>query len=121
VAKKLQVSLDEYHHTLRDSACSRMFSIQQYEGSESQPLHLSSQEKDPFSHLQTDGFQQSLTDSIEQLPEREKLLMSLYYNDELNLKEIGQVLEVSESRVCQIHAQALNRIRLKMMDWTSDE
>ncbi len=119
VAKKLNISLDEYYQTLRDSACARMFSIQSQDGDE--PLQFSSQEKDPFSRLQNEGFQQSLADVIEQLPEREKLLMSLYYNDELNLKEIGQVLEVSESRVCQIHAQALNRIRTKMMHWTADE
>ncbi len=121
VAEKLQISLDEYHQILRDSACSRMFSIQQHEEGENQPLQLSSEEKDPFARLQQDGFQQSLVKTIEQLPEREKLLMSLYYNDELNLKEIGQVLEISESRVCQIHAQALNRIRMKMIDWTSEE
>ena len=119
VAKKLNISLDEYYQILRDSACARIFSIQSQDGDEA--LQLSSQEKDPLSRLQNEGIQQSLADVIKQLPEREKLLMSLYYNDELNLKEIGQVLDVSESRVCQIHAQALNRIRIKMMHWTADE
>jgi RNA polymerase sigma factor for flagellar operon FliA len=68
--------------------------------------------------LQKEGFQQALVGCIAELPEREQLVMSLYYNDELNLKEIGQVLEISESRVCQIHGQALARIRSKMADWT---
>jgi RNA polymerase sigma factor FliA len=51
------------------------------------------------------------------LPERERLVMSLYYDDELNLREIGEVLGVSESRVCQIHGQALTRLRARMTDW----
>ncbi|HAJ29158.1 MAG TPA: RNA polymerase sigma factor FliA, partial [Gammaproteobacteria bacterium] len=55
---------------------------------------------------------------IDQLPEKEKLMMALYYQEDLNLKEIGQVLDVSESRVSQIHSQALTRIRAKMVDWT---
>jgi len=54
---------------------------------------------------------------IEQLPERERLVMALYYQEELNLKEVGLVLEVSESRVSQIHSQALTRIRAKMTAW----
>lgn len=45
------------------------------------------------------------------------MVMSLYYNEELNLKEIGMILEISESRVCQIHSQALKNIRSKMSDW----
>jgi len=46
--------------------------------------------------------------------------MSLYYDEELNFREIGLVLEVSESRVCQVHAQAVLRIRSKMKDWSKD-
>ncbi|TNF38163.1 MAG: sigma-70 family RNA polymerase sigma factor, partial [Gammaproteobacteria bacterium] len=68
--------------------------------------------------LQQEGFQQALAKCIAELPEREQMIMSLYYNDELNLKEIGQVLEISESRVCQLHGQALSRIRARLSDWT---
>jgi RNA polymerase sigma factor for flagellar operon FliA len=50
-----------------------------------------------------------MTAAIDELPEREALVMSLYYDEELNLKEIGEVLGVSESRICQIHGQALVR------------
>jgi RNA polymerase sigma factor for flagellar operon FliA len=53
---------------------------------------------------------------IEELPEREKLVMALYYEQELNLREIGEVLGVSESRVCQIHTQAIARLRVRMRD-----
>ena len=55
--------------------------------------------------------------AIAALPERERLVLSLYYDDELNLREIGEVLEVSESRVCQIHGQAVLRIRARLDEW----
>jgi RNA polymerase sigma factor for flagellar operon FliA len=58
-----------------------------------------------------------MTTAIGQLPEREALVMSLYYDEELNLKEIGEVLGVSESRVCQIHGQALTRLRARLHDF----
>ena len=64
-----------------------------------------------------DAFQQALIKNISSLPEREAIVLSLYYNDELNLKEIGAVLDVSESRVSQIHSQALVRLRSRMQDW----
>lgn len=51
------------------------------------------------------------------MPEREALVLSLYYNDEMNLKEIGLILEVSESRVSQIHSQAMVRLKAKVHDW----
>ena len=57
------------------------------------------------------------TAAIDGLPEREKMVLSLYYDDELNLREIGEVLEVSESRVCQIHGQALVRLRARLTEW----
>ena len=59
----------------------------------------------------------ALAAAIEGLPEREKMVLSLYYDDELNLREIGEVLEVSESRVCQIHGQALVRLRARLTEW----
>jgi RNA polymerase sigma factor for flagellar operon FliA len=56
---------------------------------------------------------------IKDLPEREKLVMALYYENGLNLKEIGEVMEVSESRVCQIHSQAIVRLKSRLRDWTA--
>jgi RNA polymerase sigma factor for flagellar operon FliA len=72
----------------------------------------------PEAIMEDDRFKAALMGCIDQLPEKEKLMMALYYQEDLNLKEIGQVLEVSESRVSQIHSQALTRIRAKMVDWT---
>ena len=61
-----------------------------------------------------------LAEAIEDLPEREKLVLSLYYQEELNLKEIGAVLGVSESRVSQIHSQAALRLRGRLSDWRQE-
>ena len=60
----------------------------------------------------------ALANAIKELPEKEQLMMSMYYVDSLNLKEIGLVLEVSESRVSQIHGQAIARLKNKLRDWT---
>jgi RNA polymerase sigma factor for flagellar operon FliA len=60
-----------------------------------------------------------MAEAVAALPEREALVMSLYYDEELNLKEIGAVLGVSESRICQIHGQALARLRARLADWGS--
>ena len=65
-------------------------------------------------------FAHALGDAIENLPEREQLVLSLYYEQEMNLREIGAVLNVSESRVCQIHGQAMLRLRSRLTDWRSE-
>ena len=62
----------------------------------------------------------ALAQAIETLPERERLVMSLYYSDGLNLKEIGAVLKVTESRVCQLHGQALVRLKARLTEWRED-
>ena len=71
----------------------------------------------PEDDFTKDRFREALTKAITGLPERERLVLSLYYNEELNLREAGDVLGVSESRVCQIHGQALIRLRSRMADW----
>ena len=122
VAAKMGISLDEFHNIMRDSASSRLFSLDQGdEDGHPLTLNLTSKDREPFEALKKEGFQQALAHCISELPEREQLVMSLYYNEELNLKEIGQVLDISESRVCQIHGQALARIRAKLSDWTEPE
>jgi len=75
---------------------------------------------DPLEHLLSDDFRDALIAAIEGLPEREKLVMGLYYEQELNLKEIAAVLEVTESRVSQLHSQTMARIRstLRKGSWT---
>ena len=115
VAEHMGIAIDEYHAILKDSMAARLFSLDQVE--EEQGVNLPASAAEPFKALEKDDFQSALADAIKRLPEREQLMMSLYYNEELNLKEIGAVLEVSESRVSQLHGQALARLRSRLSTW----
>ncbi len=70
---------------------------------------------DPLALLEQEGTRQALVKAIESLPEREKMMMALYYEQDLNLREIGEVLGVTESRVCQLHSQAIARLRVAVV------
>ncbi|MFC3624607.1 RNA polymerase sigma factor FliA [Vogesella amnigena] len=72
---------------------------------------------EPADILSSGEFRAALVEAIKLLPERDQLVMSLYYEQELNLKEIGAVLGVSESRVCQLHSQAVTRLRSRLREW----
>ena len=119
IADKLEITLDEYHTIKRDSTNAQIFSLDQAEDDPGQQNRLKSSQDDPLESLQSSRFKAGLAQVISTLTEREQMVMSLYYNEELNLKEIGEVLEISESRVCQIHSQALKNIRSKMVDWVA--
>ena len=77
------------------------------------------QQDEPYANIEHNIFKKSLAECISSLPEREALVLSLYYDEELNLREIGQVLDVSESRVSQIHSQAMHRLKARMQSWQS--
>jgi len=120
IAEALGITLDDYYQTVQDAAGCRLFSFDQMTGSddESSPgERVADEGPGPLGELEGDDFRNALAGAIESLPEREKLVLSLYYDDEMNLREIGEVLEVSESRVCQIHGQALIRVRARLHEW----
>ncbi len=119
VAAEMGVSIDDYHNLLRDSASSRLFSYEEViEGRDSSPgEEVSHDGPSPDDNHEKGAFRQALTEAIGLLPEREQLVLSLYYDEELNLKEIGQILGVSESRVSQIHSQAAMRLRSRLATW----
>lgn len=120
VAQNLNMDLQEYHHILNDVRSGRMIGIEDL-GVTDDVLLASKQDAtfdSPFHDIEQGAFQKALTETIRALPEREALVLSLYYDEELNLKEIGAVLGVSESRVSQIHSQAMMRLKSRMQDWT---
>ncbi len=71
----------------------------------------------PSSIIEWDEIRKKVADIVESLPSRERLVMSLYYEQQLNLREIGAILDVSESRVCQIHGRALVRLKAQVSGW----
>ncbi|MFM2478318.1 RNA polymerase sigma factor FliA [Celerinatantimonas sp. MCCC 1A17872] len=119
VAAYLEVSIGEYHAMLSDVSSGKILGIDDLGVSEDVLSNEASRAHNrPFEGFANERFQQALSDCISHLPEREALVLSLYYDEELNLKEIGEVLSVSESRVSQIHSQALARLKVRMQDWT---
>jgi RNA polymerase sigma factor for flagellar operon FliA len=76
--------------------------------------HVADTEVDPLNMLGNQRLRQALVDAIKNLPEREQLIMSMYYEQDMNLKEIAAVLGVTESRICQLHSQSIARLRAKM-------
>ncbi|MEM7543319.1 MAG: RNA polymerase sigma factor FliA [Pseudomonadota bacterium] len=122
IAERSGMDLQEYHTTLRDANGHRIFSFEELPvGEEGVTEGLSQSLPQPQDQLQEDRFQEALAAAIDGLPERERMVMSLYYREELNLRETGEVLGVSESRICQIHSQALIRLKSRMQDWTSPD
>ncbi|MCD4863106.1 MULTISPECIES: RNA polymerase sigma factor FliA [Pseudomonas] len=120
VAAELKLSLDEYYGILGDTMGSRLFSFDDLmEGGEHGLEESGSHELEPGRGLEDQRFRKALADAIANLPERERLVLSLYYDEELNLKEIGEVLGVSESRVCQLHSQCAARLRARLAEWRS--
>ncbi|MCC5793123.1 MAG: RNA polymerase sigma factor FliA [Chromatiales bacterium] len=116
IAEELGVSLDEYFRIAAQVATQRMLSLDDG-GDEDNPRSGSlpgNDEDDPFSELESREREAALATALAGLPEREALLMSLYYTEELNLREIGEVMGFSESRACQLHAQALARLRARL-------
>ena len=110
VAQELGISIGEYHELLANVSTARLTPIEDVET----VVGSTEPDQEVAESLRTTA----LADAIKELPEKEQLTMSMYYVDNLNLKEIGLVLDVSESRVSQIHGQAISRLKSKLSDWT---
>ncbi len=79
--------------------------------------HVLSDEINPLALLQDRRMREALVAAIKLLPEREQFVMSMYYEEDMNLKEIAAVIGVTESRVCQLHSQSIARLRAKLREW----
>jgi RNA polymerase sigma factor for flagellar operon FliA len=122
VIKLLNISRDEYYKTLQNISSHKVMSwddlgidedaIRSTVGDQKNGLH---------EELEKHNFNEKLAEAIASLPEREKLIVALYYESELNLREIGSVLNVSESRISQLLSQAHLRLRARMEDWIKDD
>jgi RNA polymerase sigma factor for flagellar operon FliA len=88
---------------------------------DSVPSKVGSASSSPFEGVQREDFKKNLAEEISGLPDRERLVLTLYYDEELNLREIGAVIGVSESRVSQIHSQALIRLQARLGHWISND
>lgn len=114
VAEQLSLTLSEYQHMLRDVNCAKLVAYEDLAGSEEGLCNEPVSHDMTFNEVSEEQFASKLVTMIKELPEREALVLSLYYDEELNLKEIGLVLDVSESRVSQIHSQAIHRLKAKV-------
>lgn len=123
VAKALKMPLADYQEMLSDGGGHQLVYYEDFhddDGNDSFLDRYAVDDADPLSSLLEGDFRQAVIDAIDNLPPREKILMSLYYEEEMNLKEIGAVMGVSESRVSQLHTQAVSRLRATLREkaWT---
>lgn len=121
IAAALKISLTEYQAMLSDARGHQLLYFEDFgDSGEEDDSFLDKQPGDenstPLPQLLDANLRACIVAGIEGLPHREKLLMSLYYEEGLNLREISEVFEVSEARVCQLHGQAIARIRAKLRE-----
>ncbi|UCV27678.1 RNA polymerase sigma factor FliA [Ferribacterium limneticum] len=118
LAEALGMSLADYQKTLQDARGHQLVYFDDLAGDGEEDFlerHLTDNAADPASILEDRGVKALLVAAIGGLPEREKLMMALYYEQDLNLREIGEVMGVTESRVCQLHSQAIARLRSQIV------
>ncbi len=121
IARKLGVPLEEYYRTLQSASNAIVFSFEDFKERSWDEGDMDVTEcipdpnmKSPLAQLEESSMRETLAQSIGMLPEKEKLILSLYYWEELTLKEIGKVMHLTEGRVCQLHSQALIRLKSQM-------
>jgi RNA polymerase sigma factor for flagellar operon FliA len=122
VARSLGLSLDAYHRLVGDAVASRVLSLEQaMECAQQEPLQaLPDESETPLAQLERQRLLAALAAAVRGLPRRLRRVVALYYGQELTLREIGEVLSVSESRVCQLHSQATAEIRRRMQAWSAE-
>jgi RNA polymerase sigma factor for flagellar operon FliA len=121
IAIEMGVPLEEYQDLLGKVRGTQLVYLEDMSGDEGDEdfldRHVADNSNNPMLKLQDHRMREALVAAIKNLPEREQYMMSMYYEHDMNLKEIAVVLKVTESRVCQLHSQAIARLRVKLRDW----
>lgn len=117
IMEDLGIDAEEYHRILNDARAARVLNFQDLGSTETSfQESLPDASPGPLEGLETERFQRRLAEAIASLPERERMVIAFYYDNEFNLKEIGRILGVSESRISQLLSQAHLRLRARMAD-----
>jgi len=116
IAEFLKMTMEEYYELLDESRCITMISSEDLPGDYLDSLSREEvmetiDHGNPLELLKSSELKAGMKRAIDQLPEKERLVLALYYYEELNMREIGKVLNLTESRVCQLHTQAIFRLR----------
>jgi RNA polymerase sigma factor for flagellar operon FliA len=117
VAAEMHIELGEYHAVLVEIAGIRLLHIDEFDGADDERLHAADNQ---HATLDRNRMMTALAESIATLPEREKLVLSLYYEQELNMEEVGKVLGLDKSTVCRVHGRALLLLRGRLADWHAE-
>ena len=126
MAQELEIPIDEYHEVVSRVKAVTLLSVdemtqtQQHEKKSLLDTLENTNQKNPFTQLKIKSVRDILMANIDCLPEKQKIVLSLYYYEDLNPKEIGRILEVTESRVSQLHTQAVEKLRHKLKNVLTD-
>ena len=121
IAREMGLSLTEYQELLGKVRGTQLVHLEDMSGDDGDEdfldRHVTDNDVNPLARLQDQRMREALVEAIKNLPEREQFVMSMYYEQDMNLKEIAAVLGVTESRVCQLHSQSIARLRTRLREW----
>jgi RNA polymerase sigma factor FliA len=121
IAAEMGLALGDYQELLGKVRGTQLVYLEDMSGDEGDndylDRHVGDETANPLAQLQDQRMREALVAAIKSLPEREQYVMSMYYEHDMNLKEIAAVLKVTESRVCQLHSQCVARLRVKLRAW----
>jgi RNA polymerase sigma factor for flagellar operon FliA len=121
IAKEMGLTLTDYQELLGKVRGTQLVHLEDMSGDDGDDdyldRHVIDESANPLSLLNDHRMREALVEAIKNLPEREQYVMSMYYEHDMNLKEIAAVLKVTESRVCQLHSQSIARLRSRLREW----
>jgi RNA polymerase sigma factor for flagellar operon FliA len=125
ISEAMNVSIQDFYQLLSEVSCTTLSSLDELwmvhsnDDDSVRVLDLvkNNESEDPLHQVEIEEVKDTLANAIESLPERERMVIALYYYEGLTLKEIGEIMEISESRVSQIHTKAIFRLRGRLNRW----